>query len=111
MANHKAIVEYESLRHYKHRNYVLGKLDQRYFDELNAEVHVFGLCGYCLDAMDDLPTGSMAASASLPAISSMPRGLCLADHRDQQAFADRLVDELLAEEGDSDLVVTMDSPV
>lgn len=96
--NHASIVAAESERLYSHRNYVLGRLDQRHFDALNPGAHVLGLNGYCLDALDDTPMGCMVGCARYPAQAFTARGLSWADMEQRRALAERLVAEILLEE-------------
>lgn len=98
--NHAAIVQAESERFYGHRAYVLGRLDQRHFDALNPGGHVLALNGYCLDAIDPVPSGCMTSCARMPTIGTNERGISEAERRERAALADRLIAEILAEERD-----------
>jgi len=79
--NHRAIIEAESMRLYRLRSYILGDLDERHFEALNTDGHITALNGYCLDALDDLPRGSMSTCMRYPAIDFITRGSTLANRR------------------------------
>jgi len=96
--NHSAIIEAESVRLYQNRSYILSDLDERHFDALNADGHVIALNGYCLDALDDTPRGSMSTCAGRPAMDFNSRGMSWAEHQERESLAERLVAEILAEE-------------
>jgi hypothetical protein len=96
--NHKAIVEHESERMYRHRSYCLGKLDERVFDALNEGGHVVHLNGHCIDALDDIPCGSMCSGGQWPAQNIVTRGITHAEQIEQDLLVERLISEILAEE-------------
>lgn len=107
--NHAAIVEFESNLRLQHSRYILHRLDDSHFDALNPCGHVLGLNGYCLDAPDEMPAGSMLAMASTDAErrrgrrpergtqSLVIRGIGAAEIERQRKLVDELIDELLTE--------------
>lgn len=58
--NHARQVLYEGQRAYRVRSHCTHLLDERTQDMLQ---HDQGSNGYCLDALEDLPAGSMASTA------------------------------------------------
>lgn len=96
--NHLAVIEAESIRLYRLRSYILADLDDRHFEALNTDGHVIALNGYCLDALDDLPRGSMSTCMRKTAIDFITRGSTLAEQQEREALAERLIAEILAEE-------------
>lgn len=107
--NHTAIIRSESQRQYDRRSFILGKLDDRHFGALNADEHALGLNGYCLDALDTIPAGGMESDTPNPRNPARGRprggrqthcvrGHTLAELRELEALASRLVAEILAEE-------------
>lgn len=96
--NHAAIVANESLRLYRLRSYILSDLDDRHFEALNEGDHVVVLNGYCLDALDQTPRGSMSNCARWPSMDFNTRGMSWAEHKEREALAERLIAEILAEE-------------
>lgn len=97
-ARHLGMVEHESLRHYQHRAYILAALDDSHFDALNPGGRVLGLNGYCLDAVDYVPAGSMYVCAELPTQRTAERGTTAAQVAARKALAKRLIAEMLAEQ-------------
>lgn len=95
---HTAITHRESERPYKNRSYVSSDLDDRHFDALNEDDHVFGLNGYCLDALDEIPAGGMRHAPMWPAQTFAVRGMSLAELQERDALAEQLIAEILAEE-------------
>lgn len=104
--NHKSIIQHESERVYKMRNYVSHLLDQRQFEDMNQDAHVIQLNGYCLDAIDELPSGSMGVMGgksiygfpARPVINCVPRGVSLKEKETRDALARKIIEEILAEE-------------
>lgn len=96
--NHRSIVQHESDRVYKQRGWTTRHLDWEHFAELNKGAHVIELQGYCIDAVDEIPGGCMVQFVRRPAQYHVTRGVSLAEHREREALAQRLVDEILAEE-------------
>ncbi len=96
--NHPGIIKFESERLYNNRNYVFSELDDRHFDALNQDGHVCALNGYCLDALEEMPGGSMSTVLKTPAILFTVRGLSLKEIQDRNALAEQLIAEILAEE-------------
>lgn len=107
--NHAAIVAFEGDSRLTHSRYILHQLDDAHFDALNPDGHVLGLNGYCLDAPDEMPAGSMLAMVSSDAErrrgrrgdrgtqSLVIRGIGAAEIERQRKLVDELVDELLHE--------------
>lgn len=58
---HSQLVHVLGVRPYQERSYCLHLLDDQVFNLLNVDDHVLGVNGYCLDALEDLPVGCMAA--------------------------------------------------
>ena len=56
--NHMHRVEVHSLMKYKTRGTVYRHLDDETFHSLNVGGFILDLNGYCLDAPDEIPTGS-----------------------------------------------------
>lgn len=96
--NHPSIIEHESMRLYRNRSYILSDLDDRHFEALNTDGHVIGLNGYCIDALDDVPSGSMTWIARWPAINFVDRESTFVEREVREALAKQLVAEILAEE-------------
>lgn len=107
--NHQGIVAFESDSRLQHSRYILHRLDDSHFNALNPGGHVLGLNGYCLDAPDEMPAGSMLAMASSDAErrrgrhaergtqSLVIRGIGAAEIERQRKRIDELIDELLTE--------------
>lgn len=107
--NHKAICDHEAERAYRQRAYIMHELEDSHFDALNPDGHVFGLNGYCLDALDYIPGGGMEADTPGPVFYARGwekrgrqiecvRGVSLSEIREREALAERLIGEILAEE-------------
>lgn len=106
--NHRGVVQHQSELQYRQRSYILGDLDDATFKALNDGEGVNYLNGYCLDALEMLPCGSMKCGYPLPYEnrrgawaghqSAIPRGLSLAEFQEQQDMISRLVSELIEEE-------------
>lgn len=100
--NHKAICQHEGERLYRLRAYMSHQLDNSVFEGLLNGGHDLGMQGYCLDALDEHPAGSMHADTSryrpTPYQGHTVRGLTLADLQAREALASELVAQILAEE-------------
>lgn len=96
--NHAAIIEHEAARPYTQRTTLYSDLDQRHFDALNPGGQIIVLWGYNLDALSEIPAGSMRQCGRLPAQHFVIRGRSLAEQQKLEALAERLVAEILAEE-------------
>lgn len=100
--NHQSIVAHESERIYRHRAYILARLDDRHFSALNEEGHVLGLNGYCLDALDYLPAGGMRADKigyhSHGQQTEAVRGRTTDEIRKREVLAAQLIAEILFDE-------------
>lgn len=96
---HEAIVAAESMRFYERRRYTMYQVDDRHFHALNPDGHILGLNGYCLDAIEEIPAGGMSSCARMPTIQTVVRGTdwSYALQREREDFANRLIDEILAE--------------
>mgnify|MGYP003345043247 CR=1 FL=1 len=93
----EAVVE-EGRRIYANRNYMLRRLDAVQFAQMNQDGHTIGLCGYCLDAPDDIPAGSMKSGGGWPLQSNTVRGMTAAELDERNRLADELIAEILREE-------------
>lgn len=94
--NHAGVIQHESEQVYRNRGYALAELDDRHFDALNAGAHVLCLNGYCLDAIDVLPAGSMIAGHHYPSQACVSRGVSLFEQQEMDAEMAHLLDEILA---------------
>jgi hypothetical protein len=95
---HASIVDQESKRLYRLRAYCLSDLDEAFFLELNSGDHASSLNGYCLDALEQSPRGSMSTCCGQPSQDFVSRGRTHAERVEREALADRLISEILAEE-------------
>lgn len=59
---------------------------------------MFGLNGYRLDALDEIPRGSMGTCLRWPAQNYVIRGVSLKEQIDRNELAEQLINEILAEE-------------
>jgi hypothetical protein len=109
-------IPYDPVQPYRNRSYVLHKLDQRVFDALNktpvwrdadgvlreaGPAAVSFINGYCLDAIDSIPGGSMLGSKSGPIQAYVQRNDLDTSpeyRRHRAEVVKRLIDEILAEE-------------
>lgn len=96
---------FDPMQVYRNRDYACHRLDKRVFKALNESglwsgtVHLS--CSGCLDAIDQIPGGSMrgpecGAIQSYVGRDSM--AMSPQERRDRDALAARLIDEILAEE-------------
>lgn len=97
-SHHRNIVEFESSQTYRNRSYISHKLDSGHFEALNTDGHATTLNGYCLDALDDLPAGGMESFVNRPAQIRNSRGYSAQEIRERNDLAEKLIDEILAEE-------------
>lgn len=100
--NHQAIIQHEGERLYRLRAYVSHQLEESVFLGLLDGGHDMGLQGYCLDALDEHPAGSMHADTSryrpTPYQGHTVRALTWQDLQEREALACELVAQILAEE-------------
>lgn len=95
--NHTSICDHESMRPYRQRAYQIHKIDMDHFEALNKGGHVLSLNGYCLDAIDEIPAGCMDQFMNRPAQHHVRRGVSLAEQQEMEAYASKLIAEVLAE--------------
>lgn len=96
--NHKALIAHEAEIPYRRRSYVLWQLADEVFDALNEGNHTGASCGYSLDAIEEIPAGSMVSIGGRPAIHYMPeRGVTLAEHEANERLVDEMIAEMIAE--------------
>lgn len=106
---------YDPMQPYFNRSYCLHRLDQRVFDALNqtpvwrdaqGTLHESGvsaigfLNGYCLDAIDSIPGGSMRGSKCGSIQTYVQRddlGSTPESRRRRAEYAKRIIDEVLAQ--------------
>lgn len=109
-------IPYDPLQPYYNRSFMLHQLDRRHFDALNqtqvyrdaqGTLHEAGPAavqfynGYCLDAIDSIPGGSMCGPKCGPIQTYVQRndlGTSPEDRRWREQFAARLIAEIMAEE-------------
>ena len=96
--NHPSIITYESERPYSLRSYILGSLESAHADAACECAMLHGLNGYCLDALDEIPAGSMVPIFERPAQAYAVRGMTHAELMEREALAEQLIAEILAEE-------------
>ena len=96
----KARLAREAMQIYRNRDYVLSELDDTVFDLMNTDGGgSFLACSGCLDALDDIPAGSMKAMMGGSAFydaSYVTRGISAAEQAEIDAFMNSLVDDILA---------------
>jgi hypothetical protein len=98
--NHQAMIEHDSMRLYRNRDYVQHFLDLRVFDLLNDATDGLHLMTTgCLDALEHMPTGSMCSSSYGPFIMDVGRGSTPELRKWQQEMSKKLIAQLRAEEG------------
>ena len=93
--NYIAKITEESERPYANRNRVSGFLDVDY--TIQHGEYIFGVNGYCLDALDELPAGCMTTFLSTPAQKYVSRGRSIAEAVDREELAKKLIAELQQE--------------
>jgi len=103
--NHASIIEHEAERPYRNRSNIMHKLDTLHFHHLNTGDHVLTLNGYCLDAIDEIPSGSMRPMFERPSQAYMVRGFDAAEILAREVLAEKLIAELLAEEAGNEVEV------
>ena len=119
--NHTAHVIAEATLPYRNRSYVLHLIDERHFEALNQtpvyrDVHgtlheaapapVQALNGYCLDALDESPAGSMQATCEKNPQpwrrggrqTCTERGSTLAELQERATLLELLINEILTED-------------
>lgn len=89
----------EAMQIYINRDYVLSRLDEKVFDLMNTDGGgAFLACTGCLDALDEIPAGSIKASNEYYDASYITRGRSAEDQARIDAFMTRMLDEILLEE-------------
>lgn len=97
------------LQDYRNRDACYHLLDDRVFDALNDHrldpdgTNTVGMVlAGCLDALDDIPAGSMVDRSGhwglMYDCSYVERGTTLAERRERDAFLDAMIDDIRAEE-------------
>lgn len=96
------------MQEYRNRDYRVSLLDDRHFDAMNQGLEGdFLYVTGCLDALDNIPAGSMVAVSDaehdwmhhgLYDQSFAVRGLTLAELQEREEFMRQIVEEILAKE-------------
>lgn len=99
----KARLARHAMQIYRNRDYVLSQLDEAVFDLMNTDGGgSFLACSGCLDALDEIPAGSMKmCMGQLPLYdaSYVNRGISAAEQADIDDFMNNLVDDILNGKG------------
>lgn len=75
---------------YRNRDYVMCELDDSTFDVWSElDIDRLATTG-CLDAVSQLPTGSMSASHGYYVVSCIDRGMTLAEHENMMKLINDL---------------------
>lgn len=103
--NHAAFVAHEAGLPYRLRSYFVWQLDDEHYEALNPGNHLYCMCGYSLDAVEEIPAGSMVSIGYAEDVRrgvgsihyTPPRGVTLKEQQEEDAAVNAMIEEIIRE--------------